>query len=136
MRTAIGIFHGSSTLLLGVATGDDASVGLKLVVIAGDVIVLPAGTAHSSLESTADYRYVGVYPQVRQLLFRTVGPSIDIFFVIQNCPRWRNEIGRSRIDLRVLRKEIAAVELPEEDPVYGKDGPLCQLWTKNNMAKL
>ncbi|KAJ6098914.1 hypothetical protein N7467_000449 [Penicillium canescens] len=111
-----GIFQGSSTLLLGAATGDDVSVGMKLVVNVGDVIVLPAGTAHSSLESTADYRYVGLYPE--------------------NCPRWRNEIGRSRIDLRVLRKEIAAVKLPEEDPVYGKDGPLCQLWSKDIMAKL
>jgi uncharacterized protein YjlB len=77
----IGIFQGSSTLLLGAATGDDVSVGMELVVNVGDVIVLPAGTAHSSVESTADYRYVGVYPEVRQLLFWTVISFTDILLL-------------------------------------------------------
>jgi uncharacterized protein YjlB len=38
--------------------------GLQVKVQKGDVIVLPAGTAHSSLESTPDYFYIGVYPRV------------------------------------------------------------------------
>lgn len=56
-----GIFRGSSTLLIGQI---DAGQGAKIEVTAGDVVVLPAGTAHSSLESSSDYRYIGVYPAV------------------------------------------------------------------------
>lgn len=56
-----GIFRGTSTLLVGQI---DAGQGSRIDVAAGDVIVLPAGTAHSSLESSSDYRYIGVYPTV------------------------------------------------------------------------
>ncbi|KAF9883610.1 hypothetical protein FE257_003117 [Aspergillus nanangensis] len=91
-----GAFQGSSTLLLGAAAGDGNETGLKITVRAGDVLVLPAGTAHSSVDSQGDYRYVGVYPQA--------------------SPRWRNEFGKTPIDLRALRKEIFGVYLPEEDP--------------------
>lgn len=56
-----GIFRGSSKLLVGQI---EAGEGPKIEVTAGDVIVLPAGTAHSSLESSSDYRYIGVYPTV------------------------------------------------------------------------
>lgn len=38
---------------------------MEVTVEAGDVIVFPAGTAHSSLHSSEDYQYVGVYPEVR-----------------------------------------------------------------------
>ncbi|KAL5366688.1 hypothetical protein BJX96DRAFT_180958 [Aspergillus floccosus] len=111
-----GVFQGASTLLLGAAGGDGNTAGLKLTVYPGDVLVLPAGTAHSSVDSKDDYRYVGVYPRA--------------------CPRWRNEMGNYPIDLKALRKEIAQVPLPEADPVYGGNGPLCQLWSPNLMAKL
>jgi uncharacterized protein YjlB len=61
--TILGIFQGSSKLLLGVGESDESD-GLELSVQAGDVIVLPAGTAHSCAVSSADYKYIGVYPQV------------------------------------------------------------------------
>ena len=63
-----GFIQGSSTLHLGVANGDENdNAGVKVTVNAGDVIVLPAGTAHSSINgsSTDDYSYIGVYPTVR-----------------------------------------------------------------------
>lgn len=48
-------------MLLGkISTGQGMEVDVKT----GDVIILPAGTAHSSLASSSDYRYIGVYPQV------------------------------------------------------------------------
>lgn len=56
-----GIFQGHSTLLLGKIQNGE---GIQVDVYAGDVIVLPAGTAHSSLRSSDDYRYIGVYPRV------------------------------------------------------------------------
>lgn len=61
-----GIFSGDSTLLLGrISEAGENSVEVK--VQAGDVVVLPAGTAHSCLQSSSDYRYVGVYPDVKPL---------------------------------------------------------------------
>lgn len=59
----IGIFRGYSTLLIG-SMNPEEGTGVRIAVKAGDVIVLPAGTAHSSLESSPDYRYIGVYPDV------------------------------------------------------------------------
>ena len=61
------VFKGHSTLLLGrgpldPADEDDLVVDLK----EGDAIVLPAGVAHCSLESSQDYEYVGLYPKVRK----------------------------------------------------------------------
>lgn len=58
-----GVFQGSSTLLLGCGANDTGG-GRQVDLSAGDVIVLPAGTAHCNLESTTDYRYIGVYPKV------------------------------------------------------------------------
>jgi len=60
-----GVFSGNSTLLLGQGQGDNDG-GIEVKVETGDVIVLPAGTAHACLESSADpaYRYIGVYPAV------------------------------------------------------------------------
>ncbi|KAL4882650.1 hypothetical protein BJY04DRAFT_38251 [Aspergillus karnatakaensis] len=108
-----GVFQGSSTLLLG-AAGEDGivDVGVRVVVQAGDVIVLPAGTGHSSVEGqfTEDYQYVGVYPE--------------------DCPTWRNEYGKTKINSETFRDEIAGVAVPEEDPVYGRNGPLLELWSK------
>lgn len=60
-----GIFQGSSRLFLGCGQGDEEG-GIEVAVNEGDVIVLPAGTAHSCLESSQEpkYRYIGVYPEV------------------------------------------------------------------------
>lgn len=51
-------------MLLGCGDQDDAADGLEVDLHVGDVIVLPAGTGHCNLRSTADYRYIGVYPEV------------------------------------------------------------------------
>ncbi|KAF5528644.1 Uncharacterized protein CGCA056_v000124 [Colletotrichum aenigma] len=106
-----GIFQGHSKMLLGkIYTGQGMEVDVKT----GDVIILPAGTAHSSLASSSDYRYIGVYPQ--------------------DCPKWRNEMGKKPAG--EFKTVIKSVEMPEEDPVYGRNGPLTQLWNKDILAKL
>ncbi|RKK13783.1 hypothetical protein BFJ66_g16887 [Fusarium oxysporum f. sp. cepae] len=106
-----GIFQGSSTLLLGKI---QKGKGIEVSVKAGDVVVLPAGTAHSSLESSSDYRYIGVYPK--------------------GCPKWRNEMGKK--SSAVFLDTIDEVDTPEDDPVYGPDGPLPMLWRHTHRAKL
>lgn len=62
------MFKGSSRLLLGRGPldeeGEDGKRGVEVVVAQGDVIVLPAGVAHCSVESSGDYEYVGLYPEV------------------------------------------------------------------------
>ncbi|KAL5342057.1 hypothetical protein BJX70DRAFT_386464 [Aspergillus crustosus] len=110
-----GIFQGSSRLLLGVG-GSDQTGGVEISVQAGDVIVLPAGTAHSCARSSHNYRYIGVYPK--------------------DCPRWRNEMGSKPINLNALREESGKVASPEEDPVYGAGGPLIQLWKRTEKPRL
>ncbi|RFU26533.1 hypothetical protein B7463_g9797, partial [Scytalidium lignicola] len=102
-----GIFQGESTLLLGRGQGDQDG-GLEIDVHAGDVIILPAGTAHCCLESTTNYRYVGVYPK--------------------GCPRWRNELGKELPDIVKIKEEISSVAMPAQDPVMGDGGPLMHLW--------
>lgn len=64
-----GVFAGTSTLRLGAASFNDAKDGEEkknhlISVGPGDVIILPAGTCHSCVESKDGYRYVGVYPEV------------------------------------------------------------------------
>lgn len=62
----VGFFSGSSSFVLGRGKNDKTG-GTIVYVSAGDVLVLPAGTAHASVESSEDYKYIGVYPVVRPL---------------------------------------------------------------------
>ncbi|OAL53980.1 hypothetical protein IQ07DRAFT_619221 [Pyrenochaeta sp. DS3sAY3a] len=107
-----GVFRGSSTLLLGCGH-NDTSGGKEVKVQAGDVIVLPAGTAHSSILSSKDYTYIGVYPK--------------------GAPRWRNEFGKTEVIGDSLRKEISSVGTPLQDPVNGVSGPLTKLWSQSQV---
>ncbi|KAL1960372.1 hypothetical protein VTO42DRAFT_8332 [Malbranchea cinnamomea] len=102
-----GIFQGSSTLIIGRGEKDDKG-GVLIPVSAGDVIVIPAGTTHCCSNSRGNYRYVGVYPK--------------------GAPKWRNEFDKKPIDHASVRKEIASVEMPTQDPVYGDEGPLIVSW--------
>ncbi|KAL6890916.1 hypothetical protein GGI43DRAFT_415122 [Trichoderma evansii] len=106
-----GIFQGNSTLLLGKIKDGE---GIQIDVRTGDVIVLPAGTAHSSLESYGDYRYIGVYPK--------------------ECPKWISESGKQ--PATSFASMIREVPTPKADPVYGKQGPLVALWNTKLEAKL
>jgi uncharacterized protein YjlB len=59
------VFKGSSTLLLGQGPLDrEDEEDVVVEMREGDAIVLPAGVAHCSLESSPDYGYVGLYPKV------------------------------------------------------------------------
>ena len=73
----------------------------------GDVVVLPAGTGHCNLGSSADLLVVGAYP---------------------DGMRWDLRRGDPAEHDEVLAN-IARVPLPDHDPVHGKDGPLLELWS-------
>jgi uncharacterized protein YjlB len=96
----LGVFSGSATLRLGGAQGTTVEVRL------GDVIVVPAGVGHQNLGSSADFSVVGAYPGGRQ------------WDLLRGLPGERPQADRN----------IAAVPLPDNDPVYGSNGPLKRIW--------
>ena len=107
-------FHTRTHEVLGIARGTarvefGGDKGQTLEVQAGDVVVLPAGTGHRRVSSSADLLVVGAYP--------TTGSSFD-------------QVRPNEIDVDKARQHIAAVGRPAQDPVYGKDGPLTQLWAE------
>lgn len=80
----------------------------------GDAIVLPAGVAHCSLESSTDYEYVGLYPK--------------------GSPHWDNNFCKAgEEETREKAENARNVPVPAWDPVFGTDGPLVKIW-KEAMA--
>lgn len=97
---ALGCFVGSARLQFG---GPEGPV---LEASAGDVVILPAGTAHKAVASQDGFRCVGAYP---------TGQTPDM--------------NRGRPGERDAALErIARVPVPEADPAYGPEGPLRQHW--------
>lgn len=97
----LGIARGQARVEFGGANGRTFDVG------PGDVVVLPAGTGHRRLSASADLLVVGAYPD---------NGGFD-----QKQP--------GALDLADARAAIAAVPLPDADPLFGRDGPLPKLWT-------
>ncbi len=96
----MGVISGTADLILG------GESGVCVEVKRGDVIILPAGVAHKCLKSSDDFSVVGAYPE---------GENYDMNYGIQG--------ERPKADAN-----IAAVSIPETDPVYGNEGPLCSKW--------
>ena len=96
----LGVFGGSATLRLGGAQGTTVKVG------PGDVIVIPAGVGHQNLGSSADFSVVGAYPGGRR------------WDLLRGLPGERPQADRN----------IAAVPLPDNDPLYVPNGPLKRIW--------
>ena len=96
----LGVYRGRASLRLG------ASAGATLVVEAGDMIVLPAGTGHENLGASDDFHVVGGYP---------AGQKPDLL---------RGHAGeRPAADQRIAR-----VPLPKTDPLSGASGALVNQW--------
>lgn len=107
-------YHSTAHEVLGCAQGTvrvqlGGPGGWNVNLHAGDVVVLPAGTAHRNLGHSDDYQIVGAYPP---------GQSPDM--------RYGKPSERPDADT-----EIAAVSLPESDPVFGQRGPLMEQWQIN-----
>jgi uncharacterized protein YjlB len=97
---ALGIVAGRASVMLGGPGGE------RFEVRAGDVLVLPAGTGHCRRESSDGLLVVGAYPP---------GQSWDMRY---GDPGEHDEVLAN----------IAAVALPETDPVAGATGPLLEIW--------
>ncbi len=96
----LGAYGSAATLRLGGEHGKDVEMH------AGDVIVIPAGVAHQNIGASADFAVVGAYPDGREW---------DLL---------RGRAGeRSKAD-----GAIAALPIPDYDPIYGAEGPLRRIW--------
>lgn len=96
----LGVARGSATLQLG------GPVGRSFKVEGGDVVVLPAGTAHRCEGASGDFLVIGAYPP---------GQSWDI---LRGDPTDRPEADQ----------RLARVPLPATDPVGGQSGPVLEKW--------
>lgn len=103
-------FHATAHEVLGIVRGTvrvrfGGEGGVEAEVSAGDVVVIPAGVAHRNLGASRDLMVIGAYPG---------GQHPD-----------RNTGTPDARDLGT----VARVALPQQDPVYGADGPLRAAWT-------
>ena len=104
-------FHTGAHEVLGIARGHakvefGGAQGKQVDLRAGDVAVLPTGTGHRRISSSADLLVVGAYPK---------GGNYD-------------HVRPKRIDHQEAVTAIARTASPDQDPVYGRDGPLTRLW--------
>lgn len=96
----LGVYRGQARLMLGGPGGQEVEVR------AGDVLLLPAGTGHCNLGSSADFSVVGAYP-----------------------PGQQGDINRQAASPEQLAA-IADLPFPHSDPVLGTAGGVMRYWLK------
>src|ERR1700749_3470236 len=80
--------------------------GKAIDILAGDIVILPAGTGHQALSNTPDFVVIGAYP-----------------------PNGKYNLCRgSKAEHAKALPLIAKVPVRASDPVFGADGPLLTLW--------
>ena len=104
-------YHSTAHEVLGIAAGEaevrfGGEGGATVHARAGDAVLIPAGVGHKRLSGSPDLLVIGAYPP---------GQRADLM-------REGAEDGKG------IRQRIAAVRLPEADPVAGGDGPMVESW--------
>lgn len=104
-------FHTRTHEVLGLARGEASvqfggSSGKLIALKAGDAVCIPAGVGHRRRKASGDLLVVGAYP----------------VYGDYDEPR-PSDIDHDRAVAATLR-----VKAPLTDPVYGKSGPLVDLW--------
>jgi uncharacterized protein YjlB len=102
IHEVLGIARGTAEIRFG---GDKGKI---LDVKAGDIAILPAGTGHQRLSSSADLLVVGAYP-----------------------PFGTYDLCRSAEQHAEALRTIPKVRRPDKDPIYGRDGPLLSAWEED-----
>ena len=105
-------YHSQIHEVLGVSRGHarvefGGVKGVHLVLRAGDVAILPAGTGHRLLDASRTFQVVGAYPE---------------FGKYDECTDTRDRTDAI--------KRIAKVKKPQTDPVFGRKGDLLKLWRR------
>jgi uncharacterized protein YjlB len=100
IHEALGIARGRAKVRFGGPEGRDFDIG------SGDVVVLPAGTGHQCLWAAPELVVIGAYPRAGRY----------------------NLCRGSKAEHAKALLTIPQVPVPNSDPVYGEDGPLCRLW--------
>lgn len=96
----LGVYDGIAKIRLGGEQGQTVEIRT------GDVILIPAGVAHHNVGTSPDFGVVGAYPD---------GRNWDL---LRGLPGERPKSDHT----------IAALPIPDCDPIYGPDGPLRQIW--------
>lgn len=97
----LGLKSGQARLMLGGKNGEIVSVET------GDVIILPAGVGHYSVDNSVEYQFVGGYP---------------------NGADWNLHFSLKKENSQTILAEIANIPLPEKDPIFGDKGALFEYW--------
>ncbi len=97
---ALGVYGGWAEVQLG---GEGSDI---VRIEKGDLVVLPAGTAHKRMNSGNGFAVVGAYP---------------------NQQRWDMNYGKKE-ELDGAKKNIAGLGLPSADPVFGENGKMFDYW--------
>ena len=97
----LGLAKGNARLRLGGKNGSD------LLIEIGDVIIMPAGVGHYSIDNSLDYQFIGGYP---------------------NGADWNVKISLKEEDSISIIDEILNIPNPDKDPVFGNEGPLFEYW--------
>lgn len=98
----IGVIHGETTLQLG------GPGGIRVRIVAGDALIIPAGVSHKNLGEENDAICIGGYYEGREFDIKT-GKKGE----------------RPKADIT-----IAALNIPEKDPVYGSRSGLPKIWNE------
>ena len=99
----LGVYEGNTVVELGGAKG------ISRFIEKGDIIIIPAGVAHRNVSPESHFKCVGAYPGGSDYDIKTGEPG----------------------DRPGSDKNIKKVPLPENDPVYGDQGPLIINWNSN-----
>jgi uncharacterized protein YjlB len=97
---ALGVYSGWAIVQLGGPGNEPVKIER------GDLVVLPAGTAHKRIDSGNGFAVVGAYPD---------GQS------------WDMNYGKET-ELENTRQNISSVPLPKNDPVFGANGKMFEFW--------
>ncbi|PQE17398.1 cupin domain protein [Rutstroemia sp. NJR-2017a BVV2] len=114
------VVKGSGTVLLGKGPLDKGERGIEVDLRPGDVVVLPAGVAHYILDSDTDYSYYVVFGGLSYVYVTNIA---------KGSPHWDNNTCQAGKEETAMKADTARnVPIPSSDPLFGKEGPLVQIW--------